>query len=54
MINAAFTGGIAALIFLFTGRNLWLPIVMHAAFDVTAGAIIYLNLETEVAHLVFK
>ncbi len=54
MINASITGFIAALIFLYTGRNLWLPIVMHAAFDVTAGMIIYLNLETEVAHLVFK
>jgi len=26
----------------------------HAAFDLAAIAIIYLNLETTVAHLVFK
>jgi hypothetical protein len=26
----------------------------HAAFDLTAVAIIYWNLESEVAHLVFK
>jgi membrane protease YdiL (CAAX protease family) len=54
MINAGITGFVAGLIFLYTGRNLWIPVVMHAAFDLTAGAIIYLNLETDVAHLVFK
>jgi membrane protease YdiL (CAAX protease family) len=54
MVNAGITGGIAGLIFLYTGRNLWIPVAMHAAFDLTAGAIIYLNLETTIAHLVFK
>jgi hypothetical protein len=28
--------------------------VAHAAFDLTALAIIYWNLETKVAHLVFR
>jgi uncharacterized protein len=54
MINAGVTGLVAALVFLFTGRKLWVPVVMHATFDLTAGAIIYLNLETVVSHLVFK
>jgi hypothetical protein len=30
------------------------PIVAHAAFDLTALAMIYWNLESKVAHLVFK
>lgn len=53
MANAGIVGSFAALIFLATGRNLWLPIVMHATFDVTAIAIIYLDLESKIAHLVF-
>jgi membrane protease YdiL (CAAX protease family) len=35
-----------------TGR-IWMLIVAHAAFDLTAFAIIYWNLEAAVAHLVF-
>jgi membrane protease YdiL (CAAX protease family) len=54
MVNATVTGLIAAIVFLICGRKLWVPVVMHAAFDVTAALMIYLNLETEVAHLVFK
>lgn len=33
--------------------NLWLPIAMHIAFDVTAVAIIYLDLESAAATLLF-
>ncbi len=54
MINAAVTGSIAAVVYLICGRKLWVPVVMHSAFDLTAAAMIYLNLETETAHLVFK
>jgi hypothetical protein len=36
-----------------TGR-IFMLMVVHAAFDLTAVAIIYLNLETTVAHLVIK
>src|SRR5262249_47247856 len=54
MVNAGITGFVAGLVFLVTGRNLWIPVALHAAFDPTAGAIIYLNLETPIAHLVFK
>jgi hypothetical protein len=37
----------------FTGR-IWMLIVAHAAFDLTALAMIYWNLESKIAHLVFK
>lgn len=40
-------------IFAITGRIIMLMIA-HAAFDVTAVLIIYWNLESYVAHLVFK
>lgn len=36
-----------------TGR-IWMLIVAHAAFDLTAYAMIYWNAETRIAHLVFK
>jgi hypothetical protein len=41
-------------VFLACKRRLFVAMVMHAAFDITAATMIYLNLETEVAHLVFK
>jgi hypothetical protein len=40
-------------IFAITGR-IWLVMCAHAAFDLTALAIIYWNLESKVAHFVFK
>lgn len=40
-------------IFAVTG-SLWLPMVAHAAFDLAAVAIIYWNLETAIARLVFR
>jgi membrane protease YdiL (CAAX protease family) len=51
--QAAITGLVFGGIFAAT-RRIWLPICMHAAFDLTAVAIIYWGLETKVAHLVFK
>jgi membrane protease YdiL (CAAX protease family) len=39
--------------FAVTGRIVMLMIA-HAAFDLTALAIIYLDLESAVAHLIFK
>jgi hypothetical protein len=36
------------------GFELWLLMCAHAAFDVTAVAIIYWEVESAVAHLVFK
>jgi len=40
-------------IFAATGR-IWVLMFAHAAFDLTALWMIYWNLETRVAHLVFK
>ena len=51
--QAAITGLVFGTIFAVTGR-IWMPMCMHAAFDVAALAIIYWDLETDVAHLVFK
>jgi membrane protease YdiL (CAAX protease family) len=35
-------------------RGIWLLMCAHAAFDLTAYAIIYWNLESDVAHLFFN
>jgi membrane protease YdiL (CAAX protease family) len=35
-------------------KKIWLLMIAHAAFDLTALAIIYWNLEKQVAHLIFK
>lgn len=51
--QATITGLVFGTIFAVT-RRLWTPIIAHAAFDLTAYAIIYWNLETAVAHLIFK
>jgi len=47
--QAAVTGLVMGCIFAVTGR-IWLPMCVHAAYDLTALAIIYLDRETEVAH----
>jgi membrane protease YdiL (CAAX protease family) len=51
--QAAITGLIFGTIFAVTG-SLFLPMVAHAAFDLTAVAIIYWDVEAKVAHLIFK
>ena len=51
--QALVTGLVFGAIFAVTGRIL-LPMVAHALFDLTALAIIYWNLESKVAHLIFK
>lgn len=51
--QAIFTGLVFGTIFAVTGR-LWTVMCLHVAFDLTAYAMIYWNLETSVAHLVFK
>lgn len=51
--QAFFTGPLFAILFI-SGRNLWLPIITHAAFDLTALAMIYWELESRIAHLIFK
>jgi len=51
--QATITGLVFGTIFAVTGR-LWMLMCAHAAFDVTALATIYWNVETDVAHLIFK
>jgi hypothetical protein len=51
--QAAMTGLIFGAIFATTG-HIWLLIVAHAAFDLTAVVIIYRGLESGVAHWFFK
>jgi hypothetical protein len=51
--QAAFAGVVYGTIFAVTGR-IWVLMFAHAAFDLTALWMIYWNLETRVAHLVFK
>jgi membrane protease YdiL (CAAX protease family) len=50
--QASMTGLVLGGIFAVTGR-IWLPMCVHAAYDLTALAIIYLDREAEVAHWVF-
>jgi len=51
--QAIITGLVFGTIFAVTGRIFFLMIT-HAAFDLTALAIIYWNAETAVAHLIFN
>jgi membrane protease YdiL (CAAX protease family) len=51
--QAVITGMVFGTIFAVTGR-IWMVMVAHAAFDLVALAIIYYDLETAVAHLVFR
>jgi membrane protease YdiL (CAAX protease family) len=51
--QATILGVVFGTIFAVTGR-IWMLMFAHAAFDLTALAIIYWNLESDVAHLVFK
>jgi membrane protease YdiL (CAAX protease family) len=51
--QATIFGLVFGTIFALTGR-IWMLMVAHAAFDLTALAIIYWDVESKVAHLVFK
>jgi len=51
--QATITGLVFGTVFAVTGR-IWMLMCAHAAFDLTAVAIIYWNLESAVAHLIFK
>lgn len=52
-VEQAMITGLVGTIFAVTGR-IWMVMCAHAAFDLTAIAIIYLDLEAAVAHLVFN
>jgi uncharacterized protein len=51
--QATIFGLVFGTIFAVTGR-IFMLMTAHAAFDLTALAIIYWNLESDVAHLIFK
>jgi len=51
--QAGIVGIVFGTVFARTGQ-IWILMCAHAAFDLAALAIIYLNLEINVAHLVFK
>lgn len=53
MEQAAVTGLVFGAIYAIT-RQLWLPMVAHAAFDLAAVAMIYWNAESDIAHLFFR
>jgi membrane protease YdiL (CAAX protease family) len=51
--QATIVGLVLGTIFAVTGR-IWMLMCAHATFDLTALAMIYWNLESKVAHLVFR
>jgi len=53
MEQATIVGIVFGTIFAFT-RRIWMLMCAHTAFDLTALGMIYWNLESDVAHLVFR
>jgi uncharacterized protein len=51
--QAMITGLVFGTIFAAT-RNIWFVMIAHAAFDLTALAMIYWDLESGIAHFIFK
>lgn len=51
--QASVTGLVFGIIFAST-KNIWMVIIAHACYDLTALAIIYKGLESEIAHWFFK
>ena len=51
--QATIFGLVFGTIFAVTGR-IWMLIIAHAAFDLTALAMIYWGLESDIAYLIFK
>ena len=51
--QAIVTGLVFGTIFAVTGR-IFMLMIAHAAFDLTALAMIYWDFESSVAHLIFK
>jgi membrane protease YdiL (CAAX protease family) len=51
--QATIVGLVYGTIFAKT-RQIWMLMIAHAAFDIAAVAIIYWNVESDVAHLFFR
>ena len=53
VLNAGIGGLIFGATYIMTGKQLWLVIVAHAAYDLWTLAILHFHLEAAVAHSVF-
>jgi hypothetical protein len=53
VVQGAITGLVLGTTYAIT-QEIWLPMIMHASFDLTAVWIIYNGLEARIAHLVFR
>lgn len=51
--QAVITGLLFGSIYMITG-TLWMSMIAHAVFDLTALALIYFDVEAQVAHWIFK
>ena len=51
--QAAVTGVVFGMIYALT-RRLWIPMIAHAFFDLTAVLLIYMDRESTLAHLLFR
>jgi membrane protease YdiL (CAAX protease family) len=51
--QALITGFVFGIIYSFT-KKIWIVMIAHAAFDLTALAMIYWNWEASIAHSIFK
>jgi len=51
--QAAMTGLVFGTIFATT-KNIWMVMIAHACFDLAALSIIYKNVESQIAHWIFK
>jgi len=51
--QATITGLVFGTIFAAT-KNIWMVMIAHACFDLTALAMIYKNVESQIAHWIFK
>jgi membrane protease YdiL (CAAX protease family) len=51
--QALITGLAFGIIYSIT-KKIWIIMIAHAAFDLTALAMIYWNWETDIAHLIFR
>jgi uncharacterized protein len=53
VVQAVFTGFAFGTLYLRRG-DIWAPMIVHAAYDLTAVGIVYFDLEHRVAHALFR
>jgi membrane protease YdiL (CAAX protease family) len=54
VLNAFITGLVLGAVYLAVGRRLYVPMIMHTAFDLAALTMIYFGYEIRFSHLVFQ